>query len=288
MKTATIKSLIKKRYTAAVEAPRQSGCCTPRDGTNPLIAFHSGEDARSYDQAEVAAVGSALVETAFGCGNPVALADLRPGETVLDIGSGAGLDALLAARRVGPMGRVIGLDMTPAMIAAASAHAARAGITNVEFLLGDAETIPLPDGSVDRAISNCVLNLAPDKPQVFREISRVLKPGGRMAVSDIVLLRPLPKILRRSMTLWAGCLAGALLEADYVAAAEAAGLREVRIVSRIPIEDGVLCDALSGGSLPRRLARLTFPLWRRWISGRAVSIHLRGVKASTQAVFKPF
>ncbi|MBI5379819.1 MAG: arsenite methyltransferase [Nitrospirae bacterium] len=278
MKSTALKDRIRKRYTAAVEAPRQSGCCTPRDGTNPLIAFHSGEDARSYNQAEVAAVGPALVETAFGCGNPVALADLQPGETVLDIGSGAGLDALLAARRVGPTGRVIGLDMTPAMIAAASAHAARAGITNVEFLLGDAEAIPLPDGSVDRVISNCVLNLAPDKARVFREISRVLKPGGRIAISDIVLLRPLPRPLRKSLALWAGCLAGALPEADYVAAAQVARLREVRVVSRIPIEDGVICDALSGGSLPRRLARLTFPLWHQWVSGRAAGIHLQAIK----------
>jgi SAM-dependent methyltransferase len=281
MKAAALKERIRKRYTAAVEAPRRSGCCTPSDGTNPLIAFQPIEGARSYDRAEVAAVGSTLVETAFGCGNPVAVADLRPGETVLDIGSGAGLDAFLAARRVGPTGRVIGLDMTPAMIAAASAHAARAGVTNVEFLLGDAEAIPLPDGSVDRVISNCVLNLAPDKARVFREVCRVLKPGGRMAVSDIVLLRPLPQILRRSTTLWTGCLSGALPEADYVAAARAAGLREVRVVFRIPIGDGVICDALSGGSLPRRLARLTFPIWRSWVSGRAASIHLRGVKVNT-------
>lgn len=278
MKSTALKDRIRKRYSAAVEAPRQSGCCTPGDGVNPLIAFRSGEDAGSYDRAEVAAVGSTLVETAFGCGNPVALADLRPGETVLDIGSGAGLDAFLAARRVGPTGRVIGLDMTPAMIAAASAHAARAGVTNVEFLLGDAEAIPLPDGSLDRVISNCVLNLAPDKARVFREVCRVLKPDGRIAISDIVLLRPLPAILRRSLTLWAGCLAGALIESDYIATARAAGLREVRVVSRIPIEDGVICDALSGGSLPRRLARLTFPLWRRWVSGRAASIHLQAIK----------
>lgn len=278
MNAASLKERIRKHYAAAVEAPLRSGCCTPQEGTNPLIAFQFSEGPRSYDAAEVAAVGSTLTETAFGCGNPVALAALRPGETVLDIGSGAGLDAFLAARRVGPTGRVIGLDMTPAMIDAASAHAARAGMTNVEFLLGDAEAIPLPDRSVDRVISNCVLNLAPDKPRVFREISRVLKPGGRMAVSDIVLQKPLPALLRRSSALWAGCLAGALLEADYLAAARAAGLREVRVVSRFPIGDGMICDAFSGGSLPRRLARLAFPLWRQWVSGRAASIHLQAIK----------
>jgi len=166
-----------------------------------------------------------------GCGAPLALADVRPGETVLDLGSGAGFDALLAAKAVGPTGRVVGVDMTPEMIARAAAHARVAGATHVEFRQGTIEALPLADASVDVVISNCVINLSPEKPRVFREAYRVLRPGGRLALSDLVLRAPLPPGLLRSAEAYVGCIAGAMLRDEYVAAIEAAGFREVEVVS---------------------------------------------------------
>jgi SAM-dependent methyltransferase len=184
---------------------------------------------------------SALPEGAnlgLGCGNPVALVSLRPGETVLDLGSGAGIDCFLAARRVGPTGRVIGVDMTPEMLEKARANARRSGLTNVEFRLGEIEHLPVADSSVDVVISNCVVNLSPDKPQVFREAFRVLRPGGRLIVSDIVLQSPLPKGLLDSAAAYVGCISGASLKEDYLSMIEATGFADVRVVSedRFPVE----------------------------------------------------
>src|SRR5439155_2783507 len=166
----------------------------------------------------------------LGCGNPLADAGVKPGETVLDLGSGGGIDCFLAAREVGPGGHVIGVDMTPAMIERARANAVKSGVTNVEFRLGEIEHLPVADGSIDLVISNCVINLSPDKPAVFREALRALKPGGRLAVSDLVLTRPLSQQARNDVELYVGCVAGALLKDEYLDAMRSAGFGAVESV----------------------------------------------------------
>jgi ubiquinone/menaquinone biosynthesis C-methylase UbiE len=185
-----------------------------------------------YSAAELDGV-PAEANLGVGCGNPTALAALRPGEKVLDLGAGAGLDALIAAERIGPEGRVIGVDMTPAMLARARENAVKAGIADrVEFREGNIEQLPVVDASIDVVISNCVINLSPDKPQVFREAWRVLKPGGRLAVSDIALTEKLPPALAEQAALYSACVSGAMLIDDYVAAIEAAGFVDVRLSSK--------------------------------------------------------
>src|SRR5213596_1980400 len=168
-----------------------------------------------YDVAETAAVPEDALRASLGCGNPTALAELRPGEIVLDLGSGGGIDVLLSARRVGPTGKAYGLDMTDEMLALARANQAKAGVENVEFLRGEIEAIPLPAEAVDVIISNCVINLSADKGRVLKEAFRVLRPGGRFAVSDVVCRGEIPDAVRRSMELWVGCIAGALEENEY-------------------------------------------------------------------------
>jgi SAM-dependent methyltransferase len=168
----------------------------------------------------------------LGCGNPLAIADLRPGEVVLDLGSGGGIDCFLAARQVGPQGTVIGLDMTTDMVKLARRNARKIGVTNVEFQWGEMEEMPLPDASVDVVISNCVINLSPDKDAVFAEAFRVLRPGGRLSVADIVIDGSLPRAIRQSMDAWAGCVAGALDEAVYLGKIRAAGFEDVEVLSR--------------------------------------------------------
>lgn len=193
----------------------------------------------------------------LSCGNPTATAHLRPGEVVVDLGSGGGLDVFLAAKMVGPEGRAIGIDMTPAMIERARTNAASGGYTNVEFHQSTIDSIPLPDGSVDCVISNCVLNLAPDKPAVFREIARVLKPGGRLAVSDIALKGELPQAIARSMAAYVGCIAGAIRMDDYRTALLAAGFEHVEIVdsgadlnayAKVENQSGCCSPAMAEGS----------------------------------------
>lgn len=168
-------------------------------------------------------------ELGLGCGNPTAIASIQPGETVVDLGSGAGFDCFLAARRVGGGGMVIGVDMTPDMISKARENAARGGFANVEFRLGEIEALPVADGTVDLLLSNCVINLSPDKPRVYREALRVLKPGGRLAISDIVALQPIPDALRADFAAYTGCVAGAALRGDVEAMLEGAGFVEVRV-----------------------------------------------------------
>ena len=192
-----------------------------------------------YEEEELGRLPADAVQNSFGCGNPLAYAGVTPGQVVLDIGSGAGIDCLIAAEKVGSTGRVIGLDMTPEMIERGRQNTREAGVTNVEFRLGDAEKMPVADASVDWVISNCVINLSPDKPAVFREIARVLKPGGRISISDIVA-EDLPAAIRDSRDAWTGCLAGAISEAAYVQGLEAAGLREVRATSRLVYDAGQL------------------------------------------------
>jgi arsenite methyltransferase len=182
-----------------------------------------------YQSGEVAGIPEAAVLASLGCGNPVALAELREGETVLDLGSGGGIDVLLSARRVGPTGKAYGLDMTDEMLELARENQRKAGVENVEFLRGEIESIPLPDNSVDVIISNCVINLSADKGRVLREAFRVLKPGGRFAVSDVVVRGDVPEVIRRNVELWIGCVAGALEESEYRATLAAAGFEEIDI-----------------------------------------------------------
>ncbi|WP_243384779.1 arsenite methyltransferase [Geothrix alkalitolerans] len=205
-----------------------SGCCGSSSccgSARPDASLEVG-----YDPKDLAAVPEGA-NLGLGCGNPVALADLKPGETVLDLGSGAGFDAFLAAPRVGPEGRVIGVDMTPEMIERATALARKHGYGNVEFRRGDIEALPVDDASVDVILSNCVVNLAPDKAKVFREAFRVLKPGGRLHVSDLVLARPLPEALLQDLDAYAACVSGAMLKGDYLAAIRTAGFEGVSVAS---------------------------------------------------------
>jgi len=220
------KEWVKQRY-GAIASQAQKGCCSE---TTCCDGATTAAERIGYTQEDVAAA-PAGADLGLGCGNPLALASIIPGETVLDLGSGAGFDAFLAAARVGPTGRVIGVDLTSEMIEKARSNAAAAGYTNVEFRLGDIETLPIEDASVDLVISNCVLNLVPDKPKAFREIVRVLKPGGRVAISDIVLDGSLPESLRGSEDAYCSCVSGAIGRAEYLSELEAAGLRNVEVAS---------------------------------------------------------
>ena len=209
-----------RRVLAASDAPTTdtAGCCGPVNSCCGGAAFNGSVDpitSNLYVNGETDELPSAAVLASLGCGNPTALAQLHPGEVVLDLGSGGGIDVILSARRVGPTGRAYGLDMTDDMLALARKNATEAGITNVEFLKGQIEAIPLPDASVDVIISNCVINLSGDKHRVLAEAFRVLKPGGRFAVSDVVVRGEVPSAVRRSMELWIGCVAGALEEKEF-------------------------------------------------------------------------
>jgi arsenite methyltransferase len=201
-------------------------CCGPSPAAEPTGA------AKLYPVDELAGLPDTVTDASLGCGNPLAIADLRPGEVVLDLGSGGGIDCFLAARKVGPQGKVIGLDMTPDMIKLARRNAKKLGATNVEFDYGEMEEMPLPDQSVDVIISNCVINLSPDKDAVFHEAYRVLRPGGRLSVSDMVVDGDLPPAVRANLNAWAGCIAGALDESDYLSKIRAAGFERVEVFSR--------------------------------------------------------
>ena len=217
-----VKQVVQDRYGRAARQVRSgaASCCgTDRD---PVTAD-------LYDDAERAALPPEALQASLGCGNPTALAELRPGEVVLDLGSGGGIDVLLSARRVGPAGKAYGLDMTDEMLALAEENRTRAGVHNVEFLRGEIEDIPLPDSSVDVIISNCVINLSADKDRVFSEAFRVLRPGGRLAVSDMVLRGVLPAEVADLVAAWTGCIAGALEESDYRAKLASAGFIDIEI-----------------------------------------------------------
>jgi arsenite methyltransferase len=221
-----IKQKVREKYgAAALRVTEGAGCCggaDARTGCDPVTS-------NLYGAAETAGLPADALQASLGCGNPVALAELRPGEVVLDLGSGGGIDVLLSARRVGPGGKAYGLDMTDEMLALARENQAKAGLTNVEFLRGEIEAIPLPDAAVDVVISNCVINLSGNKPRVFAEAFRVLKPGGRFAVSDIVVRGQVPDLIRRSVEAWTGCVAGALEESEYAALLGAAGFHAIEI-----------------------------------------------------------
>lgn len=239
MDSDKLKSAVRDRYADILrgslaartppdpQASPQPSCCST--SSSCCGAGDASLDV-GYDATDLSAVPEGA-NLGLGCGNPVALAALKPGETVLDLGSGAGFDAFLAAQHVGPEGRVIGVDMTPQMIERATALAGKHGYGNVEFRLGDIEALPVDDANIDVILSNCVVNLAPDKARVFREAHRVLRPGGRLHVSDLVLARPLPKALLEDMDAYAACVSGAMLKDDYLAAVRAAGFEGVTVAS---------------------------------------------------------
>ena len=215
-----VRETVRQKYAEAAGA--SGGCCSPADAGG---VFGSS----LYAEAAEEGVPEAAVAASLGCGVPTAVADLHEGETVLDLGSGGGIDVLLSARRVGPLGKAYGLDMTDEMLTLARDNQRKAGVENVEFLKGEIENIPLPDNSVDVIISNCVINLSGDKDRVLREALRVLKPAGRLAVSDVVARAEVPAQVRRHVELWSGCIAGALEESDYRAKLEAAGFEAVDV-----------------------------------------------------------
>jgi len=215
-----IKKAVKEKYgQAAIRLSRPGGSCCGEDAITTNL----------YEQSQAAALPDEALQASLGCGNPTALARLNQGEVVLDLGSGGGIDVLLSARLVGPNGKVYGLDMTDEMLALANENKLKAGIENVEFLKGDIEELPLPDNSVDVIISNCVINLSADKDRVFREAFRVLKPGGRLAVSDVVTRGEPPPEIRQSVLLWVGCIAGALDENEYRARLASAGFEQISV-----------------------------------------------------------
>jgi len=225
MDEQNVKEIVREKYGRAASLVRAGGasCCSASSAfgeKDPITAD-------LYGTAEVASIPEEAVRASLGCGNPTALAELRPGEVVLDLGSGGGIDVILSAKRVAPGGKAYGLDMTDEMLALARENQRKAGIETVEFLKGEIENIPLPDNSVDVIISNCVINLSADKDRVFREAFRVLKPGGRLAVSDVVVRGSIPPEIRKGMELWVGCIAGALEEADYQYKLAAAGFEQI-------------------------------------------------------------
>ena len=225
--TSSIQEQVKEKYGSAARSVANAGnvqaCCDPGLRCCDPITTNL------YSADEKGAIPEKAVRASLGCGNPTALIELRQGETVLDLGSGGGIDVLLSAKRVGPTGKAYGLDMTDDMLALARENQRQAGVANVEFLKGEIQSIPLPQNSVDVIISNCVINLSADKDRVLREAFRVLKPGGRFAVSDIVFRGCIPEEIRKSMFLWAGCIAGALEENEYRAKLAAAGFEEVSV-----------------------------------------------------------
>jgi arsenite methyltransferase len=242
-----VKEIVKEHYgKAAVQA--QSGsrsCCGPLSCCSSVDPITKN----LYSLDEMAELPEKAVLASLGCGNPTALAELSPGETVLDLGSGGGIDVLLSAKRVGPEGKAYGLDMTNEMLALARENQRKAGVKNVEFLKGEIESIPLPDNSVDVIISNCVINLSADKNSVLREAFRVLKPGGRFAVSDVVVLGDVPADIRKNVELWAGCVAGALHQDEYRSKLRNAGFETVDIEPTRVYQGQDVRDLLAGTDL---------------------------------------
>ena len=250
-----IRAAVREHYAASAQVllddlTSTASCCSPVE-CDPMSRD-------LYDALQAAELPDAALAASLGCGNPTALAALRPGEVVLDLGSGGGIDVLLSARRVGPTGRAYGVDMTPQMLELARRNQREAGVENAEFLEGTIEAVPLPDASVDVVISNCVINLAADKDAVLREAFRVLRPGGRFAVADVVLLRPLPRAAAEEMALWAGCVSGALLVRDYADRLAAAGFTGIAIEVTRTFDAAELGEEL-GEAIASAFVRATRP-----------------------------
>jgi len=247
--TEDIRGHVREHYgkiASDFETGTQSSCCEPGDATSSCCEAEAtisiDQISTLYQTPEVTELPEEVTGLSLGCGDPITLAALLPGQTVLDLGSGGGIDCFLAGKRVGETGRVIGVDMTSQMIEKARANKAKVGATNVEFRLGEIEHLPASDQSVDVIISNCVINLSPDKPQVFREAYRVLKPGGKLAVSDIVTDGPLPKELKESLVAWAGCVSGALDISDYITGLKQVGFIDIE-VTPVYFDDATIIEA---------------------------------------------
>ena len=251
MKDTEIKKTVREKY-GEIAKEGSSSCCntsTKACGCNSTQSVKDVSKSIGYSEEDMNNVPDGA-NLGLGCGNPIALASLKEGETVLDLGSGAGFDCFLAAQRVGKKGRVIGVDMTPEMLEKARENARKGNYNNVEFRLGEIENLPLADNTVDIIISNCVINLAPDKNKVFKEAFRVLKPGGRLMVSDIVLTKELPDFIRESVQAYIGCIAGAALEGEYLGAIEGAGFQDVRVAN----ETGIGLDSLDNDPIANSIA----------------------------------
>lgn len=257
MKDDEIKKQVRKRYARAAKS--EASCCAPTacGCGQPGLSGEKASQMIGYSPEELKSVPEDA-NLGLGCGNPAALAGLKKGETVLDLGSGAGIDCFLAAGKVGPAGKVIGVDMTPEMIDRARENARKNGYGNVEFRLGEIENLPAADKSVDVMISNCVINLSTDKSQVFREAFRVLRPGGRMMVSDLALRRPLPKAVRESVEAYVACIAGALVRDDYLNAIREAGFKDIEVVSEktfpaeLVLEDSLAPEIIKKLNIPQK------------------------------------
>ena len=277
--TTELKEVVREKYgqAAALVQQGRTGCC----GNAPSLASCCDPiTSNLYDAAQAGEVPDEALRASLGCGNPTALAELKPGEVVLDLGSGGGIDVILSARRVGPTGKAYGLDMTDEMLALAQENKRSSGLANVEFLRGEIENIPLPSNSVDVIISNCVINLSGDKDRVLREAFRVLKPGGRFAVSDVVVRGEVPDAIRKSMELWVGCIAGALSEADYRGKLAAAGFTNLGVeVTRVYGVDEA-ATFLAGQGLDVEAAA-------REVDGKIVSAFIRATKPEQTACCGP-
>jgi len=274
MKDTEVQKSVREGY--AKVAKQGSSCCNQNstccNNTKSALDISKGI---GYSEEDVNSVPDGA-NLGLGCGNPLAVASLKEGETVLDLGSGAGFDCFLAANKVGKGGRVIGVDMTPEMLEKARENAAKDNYTNVEFRLGEIENLPAADRSVDVIISNCVINLAPDKRRVFKEAFRVLKPGGRLMVSDIVLTKELPEAIKNSVQAYIGCVSGAILEEEYLGAIEAAGFQDVRVAD----ETGIATDSLESDPVASSIAEsleLT-PDEIQDLAGSIISIRVSGLK----------
>ncbi len=272
----SIKEAVRERYARAAQQVASgkpaASCCASSCCESDIDPITSN----LYDAAQTDSLPEEAVLASLGCGNPTALADLRPGEIVLDLGSGGGIDVLVSARRVGPTGRVFGLDMTDEMLALARENQRKSGLENVEFIKGEIENIPLPDNSVDVVVSNCVINLAADKERVLREAFRVLRPGGRFAVSDVVVRGQVPAEVRRSMELWVGCIAGALDETEYSDKLARSGFEQVSIEpTRIyQVEDARSFLSAQGVDVEKMAHE---------VDGKFMSAFVRAVKPSASA-----
>jgi SAM-dependent methyltransferase len=279
MKTSNIKEAVREKYGQAALRVRSgvtgTSCCA-----SGLEASCDPITSNIYDAVQEGEVPDTAIKASLGCGNPTALAELKSGETVLDLGSGGGVDVLLSARRVGPTGKAYGVDMTGEMLALAEENKRKSGLTNVEFLKGEIEDIPLPDSFVDVIISNCVINLSGDKDRVMKEAFRVLKPGGRLAISDVVVRGKVPAEIKKSLELWVGCVAGALSEYDYVAKLAKAGFENIEIEpTRVySIEDARTFLADQGFDVDA-LARE--------LEGRFISAFVRANKPATSSCCSP-
>lgn len=275
MEDGKIKKVVREGYAKIAE--QSSSCCAPVNsccGSTDLAQNIS--KSIGYTEEELKAVPGGA-NLGLGCGNPVALASLREGEIVLDLGSGAGFDCFLVANRVGETGKVIGVDMTPEMLERARENASKGNYANVEFRLGEIENLPAADNSVDVVISNCVINLAPDKGKVFTEAFRVLKPGGRLMISDMVLLKELPDFIKNSIEAYIGCLSGAMMRDEYIGAIKAAGFQEVSIIDEAPFPIKCIANDPTAKAI---IENLEIPLGKiKEVAGSVISIKVSAVKS---------